>query len=101
MYGKAPQQGERRALFEFVALAAPPLDLGPGVRCAVEEVEAHCVANGPVVKVFAPPIHLGARQLRWIADEGGKHSRLVHAGVPKRGGKRLVTAQRVAERLDV
>src|SRR5438128_576120 len=40
VYGEAPQQGKGGAFLELLAPAAPLLDLGPGVRRAIEQVEA-------------------------------------------------------------
>ena len=101
MHGETPEQRKGRALFELAALAAPLRDLRPGVRGAVEQVEANRVADAPVVEVPAPAVHLRGRDLGRIVDERADHARLVHARVPESRGELVVTPELLAERLHV
>jgi hypothetical protein len=94
-------EGERRAFDELVFATAPLRDLGSGVRRAVEQVETHRVAKGPVVEILGPAIRLRRRDPPGIAGERSQHTRLVHVGFPERCGKFLVVPKLLAERLNV
>ena len=101
VHGETPQQREGRALLKLVAPGAPLGDLGPRVRGAIEKVEAHRIAECPVIEVFTPSIHLSGCELLGIADEGCEHSGLVHARGPEGHSEWLAAPERLAEGLDV
>lgn len=101
IHGQTPQQRKGRAFLEFAALAAPLRDLGPGMRRAVEQVEAQRVAHRPVVEFPAPAVHLRGGESCRITDERCQQARLVHAGVPQGGCEFVVASKLLAERLDV
>src|SRR5688572_33025255 len=93
MYGETCQQREGRALDELVAPAGPLRDLGPRVRRAIEQVKAHRIANGPVVEVTAPEVHLPGRDAGRLVDERRQHAGLVPAGLPKSGGELMIPSE--------
>ena len=63
MHAETPKQRKRRALDELVFATAPLRDFGPGVGRAVEQVKTHGVADGSVVEVLTPAVHLRRRYL--------------------------------------
>src|SRR5947208_10433925 len=97
MHAETPQQSKCGALDELVIAAAPVRDLGPGMRRTVEQVEAHGVADAPVVEGLAPAVHLCGRELCGISNERGHHARLVHTRVPESGGEFMVSSEALAQ----
>ena len=59
----------------------------------VEQVKAHRVADGPVVEVAAPAVHLCRRHPRRVVDEARQQTRFVPAGVPECRGQFVVLPQ--------
>ena len=71
------------------------------MRRAVEQVEADRVADGPVVEVAAPAVHLRGRDARRLVDERRQHAGLVPAGVPERGGELVIPPEALGQLLQV
>ena len=71
------------------------------MRRPVEEVEAHRIADGPVVEVAAPAIHLRRRDACRIVDERRQQSRFVPPGRPERRREIVIAAETLGQLLDV
>ncbi len=62
--GETGEKGKGRAFHKLGALVTPLPDLCEGVWCPIEKMETEGVANGPVVEVAAPAVHLSGRDAR-------------------------------------
>ena len=96
----AGQEGEGRALAELLVQPGPLSDHVEGVGRTVPQLEANGVADGPVVKVGPPAVHLFRRDQGDVIDHAGDHPGLIDAGVPQGLRKVVPLAQGPGDLLD-
>src|SRR6266403_292590 len=98
--GNARQEGEGRALYEFVASIRPLRDFLPGVRRFVEQMKAQGVADAPTIEVAAPPVHLNRCHAAGLVDNSSKDAGLVNAGIPECEREVVIAPEPFGEQAD-
>src|ERR1044072_688369 len=59
-------------------------------------METQVIADGPIIEVAGPPVHLRGPNEVGIVDEPAQHSGFVPARVPEREGELVIVAERLA-----
>src|SRR5688500_6298861 len=93
MQGERGKQSEGASLDELFRTFGPLFHLVIGVRCAIEKMKADSVANGPIVEVATPAIHLSRRDARGFVYKSRQHPRFKIARSPKPCGELMVPAE--------
>src|SRR5512147_692328 len=98
MQRQRSEQSKGRSLHEFVFASCPLPHFLERVWSAVKQLETDGVANGPVVEVATPTIHLRGRHLFGVVDKRCSGSRLVPTCLPQ-GKRKFVTRSELSGQL--